>query len=67
MSHLNQVNVKQCVSLLREFVDRAQALNSKKGMARLALDQLLRVNAGSDNGLESRSRCFSRPRVEGLD
>jgi hypothetical protein len=46
MGHLQNENIKKCVSLLQEFMDEAEGNSSKKGMAILALDQLLRISAG---------------------
>lgn len=67
MSRYEQENkkVSQCVTLLKEFIEGSRALDSQKGIARLALAQLQRVNAGTDSNQDLRGGCWSRPRIEG--
>lgn len=62
MSRLKTENAKMCFSLLREFIDEAQTSNNKKGIARLALDQLQRISGGKSPA--SRTTCVNRPRME---
>jgi hypothetical protein len=49
MSHLKFGNMEKCVSLLREFIEDAPSMTGKKEIAVLALNQLQRISAGSDN------------------
>ncbi|UCH93730.1 MAG: hypothetical protein JSV88_26160 [Candidatus Aminicenantes bacterium] len=56
MGSLKAENLKKCVSLLREFIDESSEANNKKGIAKLALDQLQRITAGTEllfNGCDS--------------
>jgi hypothetical protein len=46
MGRLKVENLNKCVSLLREFVDESSEANNKKGIAKLALEQLERITAG---------------------
>ena len=65
MSHLKEKNVEKCFSLLREFIDEAEGLNNKKGIAILALNQLQKIAAGDgSHGFgETESFCIDRPRA----
>ena len=49
MRHLKRNNSKKCFSLLREFVEESGAVDNKKGIAILALDQLQRAKRGQAN------------------
>lgn len=53
MSHLRNENVTKCFSLLREFVENAEARDDKKEFAILAIEHLQRITAGTDNGSDS--------------
>ena len=64
MRHLKRGNLKRCFSQLREFVEESSAVDNKKGIAILALDQLQRVIAGSDDPDESSPVCLGRPIME---
>jgi hypothetical protein len=48
MGSLKAENLKKCVSLLREFIDESSEANNKKGIAKLALEQLQRITAGTE-------------------
>lgn len=62
MSHLKGNNVRKCFSLLREFVEESGAVDNKKGIAILALDQLQKVLAGGDVTVNSvNPGCAGRP------
>jgi hypothetical protein len=72
MSKLKKQNLKKCFSLLREFIDES-SLNSKKGIATLALNQLQKITAGTDSTdsfvgsnptSNSSSRCHGRPKAD---
>jgi len=65
MSRLKAKNVEKCFSLLREFIDEAEGLNNKKGIAILALNQLQKIAAGngSQGPGEIESLCIPRPRA----
>ncbi|MGE5342559.1 MAG: hypothetical protein ACM3SY_13875 [Candidatus Omnitrophota bacterium] len=52
MSNLKKQNMNKCLSLLQEFVNNAEAGNNQKMVAALALDQLKKIAAGSDPGLQ---------------
>jgi len=62
MSHLRDESLKQCFSLLREFIEKAPQ-DSRKGTATLALHQLQRITAGTTDPPES--TCIGRPRADG--
>jgi hypothetical protein len=62
MSHSKGENLKQCVSLLREFVEKSTARDNKKGTAILALNQLQKVIAGTNGEADVIVRaCTGRP------
>lgn len=63
MSRLKDESLKRCFSLLREFIDDAQEVNNKKGVAILALNQLQRVAAGTTSGPDL--HCIDTPLVDG--
>lgn len=46
MGRLKVENLNQCVSLLREFIDESPEADNKKGIAKLALEQLEKITAG---------------------
>jgi hypothetical protein len=48
MVRLKVENLNKCVSLLREFIDESSEANNKKGIAKLALEQLERITAGTE-------------------
>ena len=60
MSYLKNESSKKCVSLLKEFINEAPS-DSKKGIAILALKQLEKIAAGTD---ESFLTCAGRPRAD---
>ncbi|MCK5058112.1 MAG: hypothetical protein KAT34_15780 [Candidatus Aminicenantes bacterium] len=62
MGNLKKENVTKCFSLLKEFIDGADPQNSNKGIAVLALDQLQKITAGTDNDLFS--ACIDLPRAD---
>lgn len=66
---LKKSSIEKCFSLLKEFIDDAQVLKDKKGIAVLALAQLRRVTAGiGDEGNTDESDgsgCFDKPRIYG--
>lgn len=62
MGRLKTDNVNMCFSLLQEFIDDAQTPDNKKGIARLALDQLQRISGGKL--ASALTTCVRRPRVE---
>ncbi|MGD2090821.1 MAG: hypothetical protein PVH61_31905 [Candidatus Aminicenantes bacterium] len=66
MSRLKTENLKQCVSILKAFIDEASTPDNKKGIAKLALNQLQRITAGNDS-IESGDVsffCFGKPRAD---
>jgi hypothetical protein len=67
MSYLKEKNVNKCFSLLREFIDEAEGLNSKKGVAILALNHLQKITAGDGGGSSTNSgpQCDGHPRADG--
>ncbi len=67
MSNLKAKNLNKCFSLLREFIDEAQTLNNKKGVAILALDHLQKITAGDGGGTTTNSgpQCDGHPRADG--
>ena len=72
MSELKKENLTKCFSLLREFIDEAQTVNNKKGIAVLALNQLQQITAGSDDppanppsAPDFGPRCIDIPRADG--
>lgn len=74
MSYLKNQNVNKCFSLLREYLDEGP-VNTKKGAAILALDQLQKITAGTDsqgaspdstNRESSTFICTGRPRLDGV-
>lgn len=48
MGRLKVENLNKCVSLLREFVDESSEANNKKEIAKLALEQLEKITAGTE-------------------
>lgn len=74
MAKLKNENVKQCVSILKGFIDGSAAVDKNKAV--LALEQLKRVTAGIDiggpiciskplaNGSIKYSACLSKPRAD---
>lgn len=64
MSRLKNENLKKCVSLIREFIDEASTQGSKKEIAILALNQLQRITAGSDQQNPLGPICLTRPRAD---
>ena len=67
MNTLKTKNLKKCLSLLREFMDEAP-LTDKKKIAVLALHQLQKITAGTDDSgpAMATSVCSSRPRIYGI-
>ena len=71
MGRLKKENSKECLSILREFIDDSPFMGSEKQRAVLALEQLQKITAGtgiSNDGNstpESDSACISRPRADG--
>ena len=62
---LTNENVNKCVSLLNDFIQEAGEQGLNTGTARLALDQLQRITAGTGfSNTEKQSWCFARPRAE---
>jgi hypothetical protein len=49
MGRLKVENLNKCVSLLREFVEESSEANNKKGIAKLALEQLEKITAGGES------------------
>ena len=65
MRHLKRNNVKKCFSLLREFVEASGAVDNKKEIAILALEELNRVMAGDEvTSNNSELSCLGRPILE---
>ena len=64
MSKLKSENLRQCVSLLREFIDQAAETENKKVIAKMALGQLQKITAGSSSDVLD-PMCSSRPRADG--
>ena len=64
MSRLKNENLKQCVSLLREFIDEASTQGNKKEIAILALNQLQSITAGEDQQYLLGPACLTRPRAD---
>jgi hypothetical protein len=62
MSRLKAENLKQCVSLLREFIDGTGSPGERKEIAILALNQLQNITAGTNSQTFS---CTYRLRVDG--
>jgi hypothetical protein len=61
MSHLKKETVDKCISLLREYI-KETAMNNKKEIAGLALNQLQKITAGT--GTEDPDpdpSCHGRP------
>ncbi len=63
MKNLKSENVKECFSLLREFIEEAQVLTDQKGIAMLALNHLQNIMAGQGIPLIS---CVDIPRIDGM-
>ncbi|MCI0470228.1 MAG: hypothetical protein L0Y73_01055 [Candidatus Aminicenantes bacterium] len=62
MSHLKKENLNKCFSLLREFVEESAAVDNKKGIAVLALNQLQKVIAGGESaGVQITAFCVGKP------
>ena len=61
MSHLKKEIVDKCLSLLREYIDET-SLSSKKESAILALNQLQKITAGT-NDLTLELGCTCKPRA----
>ena len=61
MSYLKKGNIKKCISLLEEFIDESREANNKKKVARLALDQLQRITAGT---VAVGVQCKGHPRAD---
>jgi hypothetical protein len=61
MSRLKNDNLKKCFSLLREFVEKSQALPGKKENAFLAIDQLQKITAGNNTTPGVIFGCLGRP------
>lgn len=59
MAQLRTENIEKCVSLLKEFFHQPQSQN--KDRAILALEQLQRITAGTD---ESSFACPKRARID---
>jgi hypothetical protein len=49
MGRLKVENYNKCVSLLREFVDESSETRNKKDIAKLALEQLVKITAGTES------------------
>jgi len=70
MSHLKKQNVKQCVSLLRDYIENTPS-NCEKGGAILALNQLQNISAGTgssnpafeNNTTDEDPNCNGKPRA----
>jgi hypothetical protein len=62
MSRLKDENLKQCFSLLREYIEGTPQ-DSKKRIAILALDQLQNITAGGVSVDYSRESCNGKPRA----
>ena len=62
MSRLKTENLRQCVSLLREFIEGAGSPGERKEIAILALNQLQNVTAGTNSPTFS---CTYKPRIDG--
>ncbi len=72
MRTLKDENLNKCFSLLKEFIEDAEAQGVQKGMAILALDQLKQITAGdgdptnpdpgTDSGNEGDVVCLGVPR-----
>jgi hypothetical protein len=62
MNRLKNETTQKCLSLLRDFIEESSSLNSKKGIAVLALSQLQRVTAGSSPD-EPEPGCKPSPRI----
>ncbi len=69
MRNLKSEVMNKCFSLLREFVNETPEINSRRGAAVLALDQLQRITAGTggdgETDPELYSTCKGRPRADG--
>lgn len=65
MSKLKYENLQKCVSLLREFIDKATETENKKVIAKMALGQLQKITAGISSPGILGPMCSSRPRAEG--
>ncbi|HLP46314.1 MAG TPA: hypothetical protein VK469_10220 [Candidatus Kapabacteria bacterium] len=62
MRQLKRNSVKKCFSLLREFVETSGAVDNKRGIAILALNQLQKVMAGTDvRATDPDPGCLGRP------
>jgi hypothetical protein len=66
MNYLKNASLKECISLLREFIDSSSVGTNKKEIAVLALQHLQKINAGNilDPKLMQLSdpKCNSQPR-----
>jgi hypothetical protein len=61
MSHLKKETVNKCISLLREYIEQT-ALNNKKEIAGLALNQLQKITAGTgSDDPDPDPSCHGRP------
>jgi hypothetical protein len=49
MNPLRDESLKECVSLLREYVEESKAQDHKKGTAVLTINQLQKIIAGTDS------------------
>lgn len=67
MSHLKKENMNKCFSLLRDFIAEAEASNPQKGAAKLALNQLQKITAGTAKPELDVGGCQSRPRADGAE
>ncbi len=48
MGRLKTGNLKKCVSFLKEFIEESSEADDKKGIAKLALEQLEKITAGTE-------------------
>lgn len=67
MSHLKKDNMNKCFSLLEEFIEAAGASGAQKGAAKLALDQLQKISAGTSSQELEVGGCHERPRADGTE
>ena len=68
MNHLQNENISQCFSLLREYINKTR-MGKTTGAAILALEHLQKITAGQNQSYRTESfelACNGAPRINGL-
>ncbi len=64
MSQLQADQSRNCLSILKQFVNEARTTETQRGVAELVLDQLEKVTAGTDPNANTGPDCTYVPRAD---